>query len=309
MPRIIAVTGATGFVGQALCQQLLKQGHPVRALVRSANKAEALRRDGVELIIGDLTLPSLIKLVTGCDAVIHCAGAVRGACQEDFDSVNVAGLRHLVQALQTSNPDARLLCLSSLAAREAGLSFYAGSKARAEQVLLTETQGLQWTAIRPPAIYGPGDKELLPLFQLMAKGLLPVPGSIDSRLSIIHINDLVSAIIAWVQQQSPAQGIYTVEDGCENGYSWRELGAIVSRLTGRRVRLLPLPGFILNAFAWTNRTLARMLGYAPMLTPEKLRELRHPDWVCDSKDFREHFSWQAALQLQQGLEQTPGWKE
>jgi nucleoside-diphosphate-sugar epimerase len=307
LPRIIAVTGATGFVGQALCQTLLDQGFQVRALVRNPAKAETLRTRGVKLLVGNFSdTCALTELVTDSDAVIHCAGAVRGATQEDFDKVNVQGLRQLIQVIQASNPNTRLLCLSSLVAREPALSFYANSKFRAEQVLQTEAQGLQWTAIRPPAVYGPGDKELLPLFQLMAKGFLPVPGSADSRLSIIHINDLVAAIIAWLGQDIPAQGIYTVEDGCEAGYSWRDLGTIIGKLTGLKVTLVPLPGFVLDTFARINSALAKRLGYAPMLTPEKLRELRHPDWVCSSQEFSQQFDWQPQLGLQQGLAQTPG---
>jgi nucleoside-diphosphate-sugar epimerase len=309
LPRIIAVTGATGFVGQALCQTLLDQGFQVRALVRNPTKAETLRTRGVKLLVGNFSdTCALTELITGSDAVIHCAGAVRGATQADFDKVNVQGLRQLIQVIQASNPNTRLLCLSSLVAREPALSFYANSKFRAEQVLQTEAQGLQWTAIRPPAVYGPGDKELLPLFQLMAKGFLPVPGSADSRLSIIHINDLVAAIIAWLGQDTPAQGIYAVEDGCEAGYSWRDLGTIIGKLTGRKVRLVPLPGFVLDTFARINSALAKRLGYAPMLTPEKLQELRHPDWVCSSEAFSQQFNWQPRLGLQQGLEKTPGWK-
>jgi nucleoside-diphosphate-sugar epimerase len=309
LPRIIAVTGATGFVGQALCQTLLDQGFQVRALVRNPARAESLRTSGVKLLVGNFSDTStLTELITGSDAVIHCAGAVRGATQEDFDRVNVQGLKQLIQVIQTSNPKTRLLCLSSLVAREPALSFYATSKFRAEQVLQTEAQGLQWTVIRPPAVYGPGDKELLPLFKLIAKGFLPVPGSADSRLSIIHINDLVSAIIAWLEQETPAQGIYAVEDGCEAGYSWRDLGTIVGTLTGRKVRLVPLPGCLLDTFARINSALAKRLGYAPMLTPEKLRELRHRDWVCSSEAFSQQFNWQPQLELQQGLEQTPGWK-
>jgi uncharacterized protein YbjT (DUF2867 family) len=94
LPRIIAVTGATGFVGQALCQTLLDQGFQVRALVRNPAKAESLRTSGVKLLVGDFSdTTTLTELITGSDAVIHCAGAVRGATQADFDKVNVQGLR------------------------------------------------------------------------------------------------------------------------------------------------------------------------------------------------------------------------
>lgn len=307
--KMIAVTGATGFIGQALCQRLLSQGFTVRVLVRKPELAASLKTAGAELVPGSLADPqSLQTLVTGCHSVIHCAGAVRGARQKDFDRVNVDGLRLLVQALQNHNPCARLLALSSLAASQPQLSFYATSKYRSEKVLLEEAGQLAWTILRPPAVYGPGDKELLPLFKLTAKGILPVPGSVDSRTSIIHVDDLVSAIMAWLQASETPAEIYTVDDGHTGGYSWREIAEQVTAITGRRVRLVAIPKLILNTFAWSNRSLARLLGYAPMLTTEKLRELRHPDWVCGKEAFSQRFDWQPQLDLQQGLEQTPGWR-
>lgn len=308
-PETIAVTGATGFIGRALCQHLLDKGFVVRALVRKPGQAATLATAGVSLVEGSLSnQQSLNTLVTGCHAVVHCAGAVRGARQQDFDRVNVDGLRLLVKAMREHSPASRLLALSSLAASEPQLSFYATSKFRGEQLLLNEAGALSWTILRPPAVYGPGDKELLPLFKTTAKGILPVPGAIESRISIIHVDDLVSAIVAWLQSGQTPGEIYAVDDGQQGGYDWQEIADRVSTITGRRVRLLPIPGFILDAFAWTNRSLARLLGYAPMLTTEKLRELRHPDWVCGNEDFSQRFDWHPKLDLQQGLEQTPGWR-
>lgn len=303
----IAVTGATGFIGQALCKRLLQDGFQVRALVR--NRSRANRLAGVELVEGSLAeQPSLKQLVSGCHSVIHCAGAVRGARQQDFDDVNVDGLRCLLKILQNHSPSTRLLSLSSLAASVPELSFYATSKFRGEQLLQNEAGGLAWTILRPPAVYGPGDKELLPLFKLMARGFLPIPGAIDSRISIIHVDDLVNAIAAWLGSATTPADVFTVEDGRDNGYSWREIAAVVERITGRRVRLVSVPAFLLDSFAWINSRLAKTLDYAPMLTPEKLRELRHTDWVCSHAAFSLEFGWQPALQLQQGLELTPGWR-
>jgi nucleoside-diphosphate-sugar epimerase len=303
------VTGATGFIGRALCQRLLAQGFAVKALVRKPELAVDLQQAGVELVNGSLSdIQSLQQLVSNSHAIIHCAGAVRGGCQQDFDRVNVDGLRLLIQALQTHNPAARLLVLSSLAASQAQLSFYGTSKFRGEQLLQQHAGELAWTILRPPAVYGPGDKELQPLFKLAAKGLLLVPGAIDSRISIIHVDDLVSAMLAWLQSAETPAEIFTIDDGHTDGYNWREIAAQVTAITRRRVRLLAIPAFVLDTFARCNRGLARLIGYAPMLTPEKLRELRHPNWVCGKEAFSQRFGWQPQLDLQQGLEQTPGWR-
>lgn len=307
MSQLVAVTGATGFIGTSLCTRLRVAGHRVRALVRSEARAGGLVQAGVEILPGSLEDgASLAALAAGADAVVHCAGSVRGATQADFDRVNVAGVQRLVAALEALDAPPRLLALSSLAAREPQLSFYARSKRRGEEVL-ERSQGVAWTALRPPAVYGPGDRELLPLFRAMARGIAPVPGSTEARFSMLFVADLADAALAWLECESHPQGIYTLDDGHSGGYDWHEVAAIVSRLCGRRVRLLRIPVGLLSLPAWLNRGAARLLGYAPMLTPEKLNELRHPDWVCDSDALSRAIGWQPRVQLREGLARTPGW--
>jgi nucleoside-diphosphate-sugar epimerase len=306
--KAIAITGATGFIGRRICSCLLDAGHRVRALVRKPGRARELLPDAVELVEGSLAdAARLSELVSGMDAVVHCAGAVRGATREQFDRVNVAGVRALLQALEAQSEPPRLLSLSSLAAREPGLSHYAASKRAGEQVLLDEAKRVQWIALRPPAVYGPGDTELLPLFRAMARGIAPVPGEADAHFSIVFVDDLASAVLNWLEASAVRSGIYTLEDGKAGGYDWRSVAEMVTGICGRRVRLLPVPAWLLNMVAWINSQAARVFGYAPMLTPEKLRELRHPDWVCDSEALQAELDWQPRYQLEAGLRATPGW--
>lgn len=306
--KTIAITGATGFIGRRICNCLLDAGHRVRALVRNPNRARDLLPDAVELVEGSLAdAARLSELVSGVDAVVHCAGAVRGATREQFDRVNVAGIRTLLQALEAQPEPPRLLSLSSLAAREPGLSHYAASKRAGEQVLLEEAERVQWMALRPPAVYGPGDTELLPLFRAMARGFAPVPGAADARFSMVFVDDLAAAVQAWLEASAVRNGIYTLEDGKAGGYDWRSVADTVTAICGRRVRLMPVPAWLLNTVARINSQAAQLFGYAPMLTPEKLCELRHPDWVCDSEALQAEIGWQPRYQLEAGLRATPGW--
>ncbi|MGB5148263.1 MAG: NAD(P)-dependent oxidoreductase, partial [Porticoccaceae bacterium] len=175
MAPLIAITGATGFIGSNLCFRLRASGFRVRALVRSPGQAQSLVRAGVDIVPGDLTAPlALGQLLAGCAAVIHCAGTVRGRTLADFAPANVLGNRHLIQAIKMSDTPPRLLALSSLAAREPQLSPYAASKFAGEQVVTASGDTVAWTILRPPAVYGPGDRELLPLFRLMARGIAPL---------------------------------------------------------------------------------------------------------------------------------------
>ncbi|MDT8388227.1 MAG: NAD-dependent epimerase/dehydratase family protein [Thiogranum sp.] len=308
MSNLIAVTGATGFIGRTVCRILHEQGWRVRVLVRSKARLRALDGLSDEQVYGHIADPEALQaLVKDSLAVVHLAGAVRGATQDDFDCVNVEGVRHLVEAVARCPKPPRLLCLSSLAAREPQLSFYAASKRRGEQVLEQQAGQLCWMALRPPAVYGPGDKELLPVFRLMARGIALVPGCREARFSMIHVDDLAAAILAWLQQADVPSGIYTLHDGREGGYCWTDVATIVSHLCGRRVREIVIPAALLQLPAWLNRGLARLFGYAPMLTPEKLCELSHADWVCDNEDIQKVLDWQPRIQLQDGLRGTPGW--
>jgi len=302
----IAITGARGFIGSALTDQLLRLGYSVRLLVRSRRGMELFEARGAELINGSLAdLTALEAFCQGADAVVHCAGTVRGRKLEDFLPGNREGTENLARVLEAAaSPPPPLLVLSSLAAREPQLSHYAQSKRLGEEVLEKHQGRLAWSCLRPPAVYGPGDRELVPLLRLMARGLAPLPASPEHRVSLIHRDDLVAAIIAWLNysgSHSDLRGTFTISGPEAQGCSWRELAELIGGLTGRKVHLLPLPFGILDSLAWFNRSVAGVLGYAPMLTPEKLRELRHPDWVCDSNALMTRIDWQPTISLELGL--------
>lgn len=196
----------------------------------------------------------------------------------------------------------RLIMLSSLAAREAQLSWYAHSKREGEK-LLEQQPGLDWVIVRPPPVYGPGDKEMLPIFQMMARGIATVPGSPAARTSLIHVSDLVTAITACLQSPDAKHQILAACDGKTDGYSWREMADIAAQIWHRKVRLWRVPAWLLNSVAAANSALARLTGSAPMLTPPKLRELRHRNWVVDNKAITAATGWTPGISLHDGLEE------
>jgi nucleoside-diphosphate-sugar epimerase len=233
--------------------------------------------------------------------VVHAAGAVRGACQADFDRVNVDGTAAVIAAIKRQDKPSRLLLVSSLAAREPRLSWYAASKRGGEDRLRAETN-LDWVILRPPAVYGPGDREMLPVFKLMARGIAPVAGSADARIALIHVADLVGAIIACLQSETTRHRTLSPSDGCPEGYDWHQMAAIAGEVWSRKVRIWRIPGWLLDALAALNLARSRLLGGAPMLTPAKLRELRHPDWQVDVHELTEATGWAPQIDLRRGLE-------
>ena len=273
----------------------------MRALARSPERARPLRDLGVETVPGTLADRSaLTALVEGCQAIVHCAGAVRGSSLQQFRRSNTEGTRNLLEASVARPQGVRLLLVSSLAAREPQLSWYAQSKREGEN-LVAESGG-DWCILRPPAVYGPGDEEMQSIFDAMRRGIAPVPGSPTARNSLIHVTDLASAMLACLQSREARGKVLYACDGKPNGYDWTELAAIAAEVYRRPVRSLRLPTPLLDAVAAINLALARLTGRAPMLTPGKLRELRFSDWVVDNTEITACTGWTPRVGLRQGLE-------
>jgi nucleoside-diphosphate-sugar epimerase len=306
---VVALTGATGFIGTALQKQLMSAGYRVRALYRPRQGRVLRGTSNLEWVPGELAdRAALTALMKGAEAVVHCAGSVRGARRSDFDRVNETGVLETALAAEREPGCRRFLLLSSLAAREPQLSNYAGSKWRGERALEANAGRLDWAALRPPAVYGPGDREMLPLFRSMARGLAPIPGNGRQRFSLLHVADLASAVVAWLKTDGGSGNTYELDDGHEGGYDWDTvLGTAARVLRGNApIRRLPIAAPWLRLVGGANLAAARVFGYAPMLTPGKVRELTHADWVCDGSAFAHATGWRPGFGFERGLADTLG---
>jgi len=307
MPRTLALTGATGFIGTVLRRRLVSAGWQLRALHRRRVPPLQYGSEdaGVRWVCGSLSdADSLKRLLQGAAAVVHCAGAVRGTSAEQFNQVNVEGVARLVQAARELHPTPRFLLISSLAAREPALSFYAASKRGGEDTLRSLAGSMTTTILRPPAVYGPGDREMAPLLRCMQHGLAPVLGSKSARFSLLYVEDLADAIRHTLARPEWAPGPFEIHDGRPGGYSWEAVMTTVSRILRRPVRAVRVPLSLLRAAAAGNLLLAQICGTLPMLTPGKVRELTHPDWVCHDAPLREATGWTPRIRLEEGMRLT-----
>jgi uncharacterized protein YbjT (DUF2867 family) len=290
----VAVTGGTGFVGSRLIAALRDAGHNVRALTRRPQLDEA----GVSWTSGSLEDPhALGRLAEGTDAIIHVAGVINTDAA-GFEAGNVQGTAAVLAAAKSAKVP-RFVHVSSLAAREPDLSRYGGSKARSEA--LVRESGLDCAIVRPPAVYGPGDKETLELFRMAKRGLILLPP--EGRLSLIHADDLARLLIALAETKLP-HGLIEPDDGKPGGWTHRELGFALGTAVGRNVFTLSMPRAAVRIGALLDRLIRRDRA---KLTPDRAAYFCHPDWVADPALAPPSDLWSAAIDTADGLKATAEW--
>ena len=300
MQRTVALTGASGFVGRAIASRLCQAGFLVRALVRRAQSFPELEHSSLTTIRGSLEdTECLQELVQGCANLIHCAGVTHGRTREDFISANVNGVENVLKACHSQPSPPRLVHISSLAAREPSLSPYAWSKNEGERIVEGLGTRQSWVILRPPAVYGPHDKALLPLLLLAGKGIAIQLGASQGRFSLIHVNDLADAVLHILESPTINARILEVDDGFRGGYSWHSIFTLINP----EIKFhLKIPQTILWGLAKGNEICSKFLGYAPLLTTGKVAELRHYNWVCQKTEDSD-FHWKPRIPLQDGLRQ------
>ncbi|MFC7536757.1 NAD-dependent epimerase/dehydratase family protein [Sphingomonas sp. GCM10030256] len=291
----LAITGGTGFVGTRLLRLAVEAGHQVKALTRRPQPPH-----GVQWIAGDLSdRDALRELVSDADAAIHVAGVINAPDRRAFDEGNVGGTLALLAAI-TASGARRFVHVSTLAAREPDLSLYGASKARAERLIADS--GLDWAIVRPPAVYGPGDRETLELFKAACVGIMPLPPA--GRLSAIHVDDLGRLLLALAEPGAPSRVIYEPDDGHEGGYSHQEFARMIGEAVDRRPFIVPLPAVLLLAGARIDQLVRRDKA---KLTADRAAYFCHPDWVADPTRKPPAELWQPDVPTPRGLAETADW--
>ena len=292
----LAITGGTGFVGSHLLDVALAEGHAVTALTRRDQPA----RSGLVWVNGDLQdRNALHRLVDGADAIIHVAGTISAPNAAGFEKGNVEGTLAMLAAA-TAGGVRRFIHVSSLAAREPKLSLYGGSKAKAEQ--LVHSSGLDWAIVRPPAVYGPGDKETLELFRMAKLGLMLMPPK--GRVSVIHADDLARLLVALAGPSVPSNMLIEADDGKPGGWTHREFARALASAVGTKPAILSSPGILLRAAAHLDQW---WRGEKAKLTTDRAAYFSHRNWVIEPKRACPPQLWQPKIETVEGLRQTADW--
>ncbi len=300
--KTIALTGGTGFLGGHIIDCLLDAGHTIQALTRRSQPERA----GIIWVEGSLEdQESLKKLCQNADTLINVAGLTKALTRDIFFDVNVKGSKLVFDAAANAGIN-HVVHISSLAAREPRLSHYGASKAGTEMLLTARKWPFSWTIIRPPAIYGPGDKEVLKLLKGSKWGILPAPGSTKNRFSMIHARDLAEAITALCDKSHSAT-IVEIDDGKTGGYQVSDVAAAIPSQSKKKQTIIPLPYGVIGTIGAINGIFARIINRPAMLTLSTARYLCHPDWTVREGRRPKIANWTPKFSLKAGLEDTIDW--
>jgi nucleoside-diphosphate-sugar epimerase len=319
----VLVTGGSGFLGSHVVEQLAGAGQAVRALVRKTSDTSFLRSLAkVELVDGAVDdRASVERAMTGVTAVVHVAGLVKARSPEEFMRVNAGGTENMLEAaLASADRIRRFVLVSSIAVAGPSdgegrpvkhdtpprpVTHYGRSKLAAERAALAKKDRLPITVIRPPAIYGPRDREILAFFKAIKLGVLPLLGSAQNKLSMTYGADCAAACIRAIDADVPSGSVFYVDDG--EVHTLAEMIRLAELALGRRAWLrVPLPKPVVLTAARASELYGRATNRAVMLTRDKCNEL-FDQWVCDSAHTRSSLGWEPQVPFSLGVQRTVDW--
>jgi len=329
----VFVTGGTGFVGSHLVEELLRRGAAeVRCLVRSEPKwLEEIRDAAPERLTyveGELSNIELLwDALDGVDRVYHVGGRTRARTYEALQKANVTSTMNLLGAVKHAAPNVnRVLVTSSLAAvgrcdaAEATedmplqpVSRYGRSKAEMEASIrnphqMTESyaDALPITVVRPPAVYGPRDRDILQFFQAVQRHICPVAGSAsEPAISLVYVRDLARGMAECAESDATDGGTYFI--GSEHPYSWNDVKDAATAALDTWAVTIPVPTPLVGIVGAASEFAGQLTGDYPALNREKAKEIRLACTICSSEKARQDFGYRQEISLADGVADTIEW--
>ncbi len=320
----ILVTGATGFIGAVLVDYLKQRGDHVSVLLRPESNTEKAASMQVDVRYGRYNdLSSMIEAIRDVDIIFHLAGVTKSVDEQGYYTGNVLPVKTLLDAVSRVDPGLRRFVLvSSLAAAGPAdtahpgvseedtpkpVSNYGKSKLEAEKVCFSCKDRLPITVVRPPAVYGPGDRDVLQFLSLLKKGVLVAVDAVGKqRLSLVHVDDLVRGLVMAAESPAGVGELYYITS--PKGYSWAELSSVAAQVLGvRKIRTLSLPKPLMRFFGSIAGGVSRITGQPGFLTPDKVNEMIQDYWVCSPEKASRELGFTAAISLEEGMRTTIAW--
>ena len=323
-PKKILITGASGFVGGFLVEEAISRRLTVHSAVRKSSNTVVLDGLDTKLVYWDFeNIEEMAAILRkgDYDYIIHNAGLTKAKAKQAYFKVNEQYLRNLIEAIRKADLLLdKFLFVSSLAAygpadfqpegivREDStphpVTNYGRSKLAAEHFLMKQ-QDIPYNIIRPTAVYGPREYDLLTVYQTLAKHMEAYVGLTNQRLTFIYVRDLVRAMMDILLSDKEDKA-YFITDG--NTYTAQKMNAIVKKEIGVKWTLpIKLPIFLVKYIAFISEKIAGLSGKYPPLNIEKVNELRARDWSCDISSLQTEIGFKSEYDLERGLIETIAW--
>lgn len=319
--RKVLVTGATGFVGSHLVDQLIERGKSVRCLVRQSSKLRYLKHPNIELVYGGLDESTDWEAaLADVDTIYHVAGTTFARRAKDYFTVNHQGTEAiLAQALKRRNEIKKFVHISSLAAVGPGpdgkpvnedtvpspITPYGRSKLLGEEAVHAVADLLPVTIVRPPAVYGPRDYGIFEFFKAVKGGMFPMIGRNDKRVSLVHVRDLADGIILAGESEVSAGRTYFISS--EDDYSMRAVADLIAALMRRRLRSFAIPRSVAYGVALAAEAGAALMRRPPVINRDKVTDLSQTSWTCSIERARSELGYNPRMPLEEGLRETLEW--
>ena len=310
----ILLTGASGFVGGHLAEALVRRKQKVKLLVRSSSQLAFPATPLIQLCPGDVTDPeSLQKAMVGVETVYHLAGVLRGPNFANYEWVNAQGTRNVCEALAQQKKGKRLVYVSSLSAAGPSeinrplteempahpVSFYGQTKFMGEEIVRSYQKKLKTVILRPAAVYGPREKDILEYFKMVKQGWVFIPGDGAQKVSFVHVFDLVEAILLAGKSPKASGETFFVSDG--KSYTFEEFSGVIAGALGKSFHTLHIPISLVKVVAAVADIIGRIRGKAIILSSDKIKEAVVPGWVCDNRKLVRKLGFKPKYDIEKGV--------